>query len=201
MIDNTKIGVVILAAGASNRLGYPKQLVEFKGKKLLQKMIDLADKLSFDSKVIVLGANKEKIKKEIDRKNFEIVINGEWAEGISSSIREGIIHSEKLEHLDHILILLSDQPFVKREKIEHLIQLQIKNKSLATFSEYKGNIGVPAIFSNKAFSDLKRLSGDQGAKRLIYKENFEYQTLSFEKGNFDVDTKEDVEFLKQLEKE
>lgn len=199
MINNQKIGVMILAAGSSSRLGFPKQLVEFEGKNLLQKMIDLAEDFSLDLKVLVLGANADEIKRGIDSKNFKIVLNKEWPEGMSSSIRKGIIYSEEFEKLDHLLILLSDQPFVNSEKIEQLIQLQLKNNKAVTFSEYEGNIGVPAIFSKEVFSDLKKLTGDQGAKKLIYKENFEYQTLSFEKGNFDVDTKEDVEFLKQLE--
>ncbi|AVR46830.1 nucleotidyltransferase family protein [Christiangramia fulva] len=200
MIENKKIGVVILAAGASSRLGYPKQLVEFEGKKLLQKMIDLADDFSFDSKVLVLGANANEIKKEIDSKNFSIAINGEWNQGMSSSIIKGITSSEELEKLDHLLILLSDQPFVNREKIEQLIRLQIENKSEATFSEYEGDIGVPAIFSRSVFQKLKELKGDHGAKKLIYNDKIEFQTIKFEKGNFDVDTKEDVELLKQLEK-
>lgn len=199
MIDKKKIGVIILAAGSSSRLGFPKQLVKFEGKNLLQKMIDLADDFSFDAKVLVLGANSDEIKRGIDSKNFKIALNEEWAEGMSSSIRKGVVLCEEMEKLDHLLILLSDQPFVNSEKIEQLIQLQLKNKIPATFSEYDGNIGVPAIFSKEVFSDLKKLSGDQGAKKLIYKGKFEYQTLNFEKGNFDVDTKEDVEFLKKLE--
>lgn len=202
MIKDAKIGVVILAAGSSSRLGYAKQLVEFKGKSLLQHTIDASNSLAFDTKVLVLGARFNAINEKINTKNFEIVMNENWEEGMSTSIREGLLSSQKQKKdLDHILILLSDQPFVSRKRIEELIQVQLESNSPATFSEYGGNIGVPAIFSAEVFLHLKRLKGDEGAKKLIYEKKFDFQTVKFEKGNFDVDTTEDVELLKQWEEE
>ena len=202
MIQNAKIGVVILAAGSSSRLGYAKQLVEFNGKSLLQHAIDVSDSLEFDTKILVLGARKEKIESEIDRKGYEIVMNENWEEGMGSSIRDGVLRSQELlNNLDHILILLSDQPFVSKERIEELIQVQLDKNSQATFSEYSGDIGVPAIFSAEVFHDLKELKGDQGAKKLIHDQNLDYEIVKFEKGNFDVDTVEDVELLKKMKEE
>lgn len=200
MIKDAKIGVVILAAGPSSRLGYAKQLVEFRGKSLLQHTIDISDSLAFDTKVLVLGASYNAIKEKINRKNFEIVMNNNWEEGMSTSIREGVFSSqEQKKDLDHILFLLSDQPFLSKERIEELIQVQLESKSPATFSKYAGTIGVPAIFSAKVFYHLKRLKGDEGAKKLIHDQKFNFQTVKFEQGNFDVDTAEDVELLKHLE--
>lgn len=200
MIGNRKIGVIILAAGASSRLGHPKQLVEFKGKTLLQHIIDVANSFKFDSKVLVLGAKADEIKAKTFRDNFEVVINETWEEGMSTSIREGLSASLKLENkLEHVLILLADQPFVTQENIEKLIKLQLEKDVQATFSEYAGDVGVPAIFSREVFRQLKALEGDEGAKKLIYDKKFEFATQKFEKGNFDVDTVKDVELLKQME--
>jgi molybdenum cofactor cytidylyltransferase len=201
LIQNAKIGVVILAAGSSSRLGYAKQLVEFKGRSLLQHAIDVSEVMGFDTKVLVLGARKEKIEIKIDLKGFEVLMNENWEEGMASSIREGVLRSQELENdLDHILILLSDQPFVSKERIEELIQVQLDNNSQATYSEYARDIGVPAIFSAEVFYDLKELKGDQGAKKLIHDQNLDFEIVKFEMGNFDVDTAEDVELLKQMEK-
>ncbi|WP_223270791.1 nucleotidyltransferase family protein [Subsaximicrobium wynnwilliamsii] len=191
---------MILAAGSSSRLGYAKQLVEFKGKSLLQHAIAISEVMDFDSKVLVLGARKEEIERKIDLKGFEILINENWEEGMASSIRKGVLRSQELENnLDHIVILLSDQPFVSRESIEALIQVQLDKNSQATFSEYAGDIGVPAIFSAEVFHDLKELKGDQGAKKLIHDQKLDFEIVKFEMGNFDVDTSEDVELLKQME--
>ena len=202
MIQNAKIGVVILAAGTSSRLGYAKQLVEFKGKSLLQHSIDVSDSLEFDTKILVLGARKDEIESEIDLKGHELEINENWEEGMSTSIRKGVLRSQELENeLDHIVILLSDQPFVSKVRIEELIEVQLDNNSQATFSEYAGDLGVPAIFSAEVFYDLKELKGDQGAKKLIQDQNLDYEIVKFEMGNFDIDTAEDVELLKKMEEE
>lgn len=201
MKENTKIGVIILAAGSSSRLGYPKQLVKFKGKTLLQHSIDIANSLKFKVKILVLGANAKKIEKQIDCRHFKIVHNENWEEGMGTSISRGISESLNLYNdLDHILMLLSDQPFITSEKIQDLIRVQNSTKMSAVFSEYAGNIGVPAIFSRTLFSDLKGLKGDLGAKKLLKNKSFEFGTVQFEKGNFDIDTAADVTLLKQVEK-
>lgn len=202
MIGNRKIGVIILAAGASSRLGYPKQLVEFKGKTLLQHIIDVADPLDFDSRVLILGAKADEIKNKIDSRNFRVVYNENWEEGMGTSISKGISEALNLQNnLDHVLILLSDQPFVNKEKILELLKVQLESDKPATFSEYAGEVGVPAIFSAEIFSELQKLKKDQGAKKLILNDKIKFETVKFEAGNFDVDTAEDVELLKQMEKE
>lgn len=189
-----------MAAGSSSRLGYPKQLVEFKGISLLQHSIDVAESLGFETKILVLGAKEDEINKKINPRNFKVVINENWEEGMSTSIRKGISEALKLEkELEHILMLLSDQPLVTKDKIEELIEVQLKSKQQATFSEYSGEPGVPAIFSREIFSELKKLKGDQGAKKLIYDTDFQFGTVKFENGNFDVDTTADVELLKRME--
>ncbi len=201
LIKNNKIGVVILAAGSSSRLGYPKQLVEFQGKPMLQHILDVAGSFEFDTELLVLGANSEQIKEKIEPKKYEILFNENWQEGMASSIRAGLERSLEMEKdLEHLFILLSDQPFVSKERIEALIKEQLAANSEATFSEYDGDVGVPAIFSSSVFPFLKELKGDHGAKKLIYTKKMQFRTVKFEKGNFDVDTKEDVELLKRLEK-
>ena len=165
MKTTAKIGVIILAAGSSSRLGYPKQLVEFKGITLLQHSIDIAESLEFDVKILVLGAKEEEINKKINRRNFEVMINENWKEGMSTSIRKGLSEALKLDkELGHILILLSDQPLVTKDKIEELIRVQLNSNEQATISESAGEPGVPAIFSREIFSELEKLKGDQGAK-------------------------------------
>ena len=200
MKEKAKIGVIILAAGSSSRLGYPKQLVEFKKKYLLQHSIDVAESLEFDCMILMLGAKFEEIQKEIDRRNFVVVINENWEEGMGTSISLGVTEALKIEkELDHIFVLLSDQPFVTKEKIQELIQVQLNSNKSATFSEYVGEVGVPAIFSREVFPYLQNLKKDQGAKKLILNNEITFETVKFEGGNFDVDTAEDVELLKRME--
>lgn len=194
------ICVVILAAGQSSRLGRPKQLVNFRGKSLLQHAIDIVEDLNFAEKILVLGANTEEIQQAINVSGFDLVKNNNWNEGISSSIKMGLEATlSRKSDTENIVFLLCDQPFLAKANLEKLIENQLQNAPIATFSKYGENIGVPAIFAKESFSLLRNLKGDEGAKKLTFLPDFQYETVNFEKGDFDVDTEEDVEKLKELE--
>ncbi|GLU44568.1 nucleotidyltransferase family protein [Allomuricauda sp. NBRC 101325] len=194
------IAVVVLAAGGSTRLGRPKQLVEFKGKTLLEHTMQEVIGLGFQTKILVLGSKNEEIQDKIDSNGFKVVINPNWEQGMASSIKIGLEAAiTEEEELDHVLFLVSDQPFLERENLIKLVQTQLRENPKATYSQYGENIGVPAIFGKEAFPLLLKLKGDDGAKKLIYLEDFKFCTETFKKGGFDVDTEEDVQQLKQME--
>lgn len=195
-----RIGVVILAAGGSKRLGRPKQLIHFKGKPLLQHVIDAVEKLEVCSKVLVLGGHKEHIQNSIETKGCKVVLNPNWEHGISSSMHIGFEQLLSVEkNIDHILFVLSDQPFLSATHLRQLLVKHFKGNAMATYSEYDGVLGVPAVFSQSAFPFLKMLKGDQGAKKLTSVTGFEFDSIPFEKGHFDIDTEEDVTKLKTME--
>jgi len=194
------IAVVVLAAGGSTRLGRPKQLVEFKGNTLLDLALDKVDLLGFQTKILVLGAKREEIMDKIDANNFKVVINTQWEQGMASSIKVGLEAAKAEEEgLDHVLFLVSDQPFLERNNLIKLVHTQLTEHPKATYSKYGDNIGVPAIFSKEAFPLLLQLEGDEGAKKLTRLEGFDFCAEAFKKGAFDVDTEEDVQQLKQME--
>jgi len=117
--SNKNIGVLILAAGSSSRLGRPKQLLEIDGSTLLQKAITSALEVS-KSVNVVLGGNEKLIRPTISDFPIKMVLNKKWEEGMGSSIRVGMeFLSEK--KLDAVLIMLSDQPFVDSVFLNQLI--------------------------------------------------------------------------------
>ncbi|WP_318342912.1 nucleotidyltransferase family protein [Flagellimonas baculiformis] len=194
------IAVVVLAAGGSTRLGRPKQLVEFKGKTLLERTMDNVDNLGFQTKILVLGANLKDIQEKIDGEGYSVVFNEEWEQGMASSIKIGLEAALSIENeLDHVLFLVSDQPFLELENLHKLVHTQLTQKPMATYSQYGNDIGVPAIFGKETFPLLLQLEGDEGAKKLMHLEGFDFCTETFKKGVFDVDTEEDVQQLKQME--
>jgi len=194
------IAVVVLAAGGSTRLGRPKQLVEFKGKTLLEHTMDKVDMLGFQTKVLVLGSNQDKIQQKISTDGFKVITNPNWEQGMASSIKRGLEAAlAKENELDHILFLVSDQPFLERVNLIKLVHTQLTKNPKATYSKYGDNIGVPAIFGKAAFPLLLQLEGDEGAKKLIHLEEFNFCTETLKNGGFDVDTEEDVQELKQMD--
>ena len=84
------VGIVLLAAGASVRLGRPKQLLPYRGQTLLKYSIQTALDSQAQPVVVVLGANANELQNEIKESNVHVVINEHWQEGMSSSIRRGV---------------------------------------------------------------------------------------------------------------
>lgn len=196
MTASTNIGVVILAAGSSSRLGQPKQLLRYQNKTLLQHIIDLVEPVEFTPSVLVLGANADLIRDATNLEDITAVDNEQWSEGIASSIRLGVEEAVKLNtSLDGILFLLSDQPYVSTGLIRELIDKHQYGDQRITACRYKQNVGVPAIFGKAFFPKLLELTGDVGAKKIIMEHSGDVEEVPFKKGEFDIDTLEDYERL------
>ncbi len=196
-MDN--VGVVVLAAGSSSRLGQPKQLIKYKNKPLLQNIIDHSQVLSFTSKVLILGANAEEIKKNINAGEFKVFINDQWEDGIASSIRKGVrCLLESTPDLEHILFLLSDQPFITSKLLEELLDMHKKQGKTITGCSYNNTVGVPAIFRAQLFQELCHLKGDRGARTLIRKYPDRVAAVPFDLGSVDIDEPEDYSRLLKL---
>jgi molybdenum cofactor cytidylyltransferase len=194
--SSEKIGIVILAAGASTRLGEPKQLLEYDRKNLLQRTIDAAVNSNADTVIVVLGANAEQVSKEIDRSKINVVINTEWEEGMASSVRNGL--NEVLfisPSIDAVILMVCDQPYISSELINDIIDKQKETGKTIVTCNYGKTFGPPALFDKSLFHELMQLKGDVGARNIIHQHSDEVVTVLFAKGNIDIDTKEDYDGL------
>ena len=188
------IAVIILAGGASRRMGKPKQLLPYRGETLLSYVTKCAIASSCSPTIVILGANGDRIESEINRLAIEIVKNTEWNQGISSSIRCGIEYiEEQFLNIDGIVFLTCDQPFISPEMIDGLIDVYHKTNKPIIASKYGETIGIPALFSRILFSELMKLKGDRGAKKTIQKYRDRVATLNFPGGEIDLDTREDYQ--------
>ena len=183
--------ILIIAAGSSSRLGQAKQLLPYKDGNLLGHTI----KVCLESKIgnihLILGANHEAILKETDTSNCQVHINPNWKNGMSNSIAFGIKQIE--ENIDGVILTMADQPFLKKEHLKRLLQ---KQSSGIVISKYEEEKGPPTFFSKDYFEALSNLSGDDGAKAVIKKYQAIVQFVSFPKGNIDIDTEEDLGYLR-----
>lgn len=138
------IGVIILAAGGSTRLGSPKQLLRFDGQTLIRRAANAALESRCDRVVIVIGSRAEEVKRELKGLPVLIVENTEWQSGMSSSLRAGL--SEVINY-DAVLIMLCDQPLVTADVLDNLIETHHKTGMPIVASDYGSSRGVPALFS------------------------------------------------------
>ena len=193
------IAALILAAGRASRFGSLKQLTPINNKPMLQHCIDSANSALPGAVYTLLGYQSELIKPNITA--TKIIEHPQWARGIGSSISMGVNYLSS--DFDAILIMLGDQPMIKSPYLTKLIDLfnrdqdqiqkhQIQKHQQTVCSRYQDNLGVPAIFSRRHFSDLMQLDGDQGAKQLLINLSPAPKTLSL-KGLFkDVDYPQDL---------
>ena len=153
---------IVLAAGASTRLGEPKQLIELGGERLLERAVRTAREAGLKRVVVVVGARAAEIISQCDLRDAEIVHCKAWAEGMSQSLAAGLAAVEQLG-VRGAVVMTADMPFVTPS---HLMALARKSGS-ARASSYAGRHGVPAYFPSAMFAALKKLTGDAGARDLL----------------------------------
>ncbi len=197
MSSNPKIAVVILAAGASTRLGTAKQLLPWKGTTLLEHSIETISELNCDDNFVVLGASHKLIKSKIDFNVVEVLVNKDWKFGLGNSIAFGVKYILKNNIVvDGILLTLADQPLIDSEYLNSLIdKFEVNNNQIIASSYSNDKKGVPVLFDKIFFEELSNLNGDKGAKTLLDKYAPNVFTLNAEQLVFDIDTKEDYEKL------
>jgi molybdenum cofactor cytidylyltransferase len=202
-VSEIGIGVVVLAAGASERMGEPKQLLRYGGGTLLARAVRAALDSRCRPVVVVLGANAEALRGEVARVGVRVVVNEEWGEGLASSIRHGIAALEAATggSARAAVLTLCDQPLVTGVVVNRLLGAYEARRPLLVASEYEVGgeraRGVPALFSRALFPELMCLRGTEGAKRIITRHASEAAFISAPEAAFDVDTPEDYRILKR----
>jgi len=160
------ISILILAAGASTRMGQPKQLLPWNETTLLKHAIQQARNAKAKDVFVVLGAHFEKIYPTIQDEAIQVLRNESWETGMSSSIALGT--QKVMESTgDALLIMLADQPFIGTNELNAMIDLVEGTAQSLVATAYEKGYGVPAIFGKKYFEQLSQLSGPKGAKSLI----------------------------------
>lgn len=186
------IGVLVLAAGSSSRLGSAKQLLSFQHKSLLDITIDAAKGAATGRIIVILGGNHQLIESAVKQPEVRLMFNPDWEEGISSSIRLGITaFLEEENNPDAVILTVCDQPYISSGLLKTLIEkAEVEGKSIVS-SAYEETFGVPVLFHQQYFRELAGLKGKEGAKTLLRKYREEVSTVPFEDGGIDIDTPED----------
>ncbi|MFH7018446.1 NTP transferase domain-containing protein [Flavobacterium sp. FlaQc-47] len=187
-----KIGIVILAAGNSSRLGKPKQLLSYKNTTLLKNTILQASLVENTAIIVVTGANHELAEREITASKATVIFNPDWQSGMSTSISKGLTEILRLyPEIEKCIFSVCDQPFVTTAIFENLIHEHHTTNNGIVASAYSETLGTPVLFHKKYFNELLNLKGQEGAKKIINKFYDDTASISFEKGNIDIDTEED----------
>ena len=185
------VGAVVLAAGASTRLGRPKQLVQLEGSTLLERSVAAAVQGGCAPVVVVVPpALAVPLLPGV-----QLVVNGARGEGVASSVRMAIEVLAKTP-VDAAVLLVCDQPFVGPEQVRALRREAERCTEQIVASGYAGVQGVPALFKHAVFPKLLSLRGDRGAGQLFA--HVPTETVNFPAGSWDIDTPSDLKQLQSL---
>ena len=159
------ISAILLAAGQSKRMkGENKLIKKIKGVPLIKLTVKNILDSSIDKLIIVLGYQKEIVKKVIDNsEKIEFVINENFESGMASSIKVGL--SSLPEKTDAFFICLGDMPMVNKNILNLLINSQ-NNKEIIV-PNYNNKKGNPILFSKTMKDKIMNIDGDLGAKKII----------------------------------
>lgn len=149
---------VILAAGDSSRMGFPKQLAEVKEKPLLQLIIDKVND-NFEYSSVVLGSENEVISEKINFKNSNILVNENWPEGITSSIRTSLFFYQGQKEVENVIFFLADQPEVEDEVIDSVIN-EDHDGTKILIPQYRYKLGFPILVPRLFWPKLELITED-----------------------------------------
>jgi molybdenum cofactor cytidylyltransferase len=182
-------------------MGTLKPLVQVGGTTMLERVLATLRQSRVDEIVVVLGHSAQLIQERIAFGAAKSVINNSYLEGMASSIQNGLASIRP--DAEGALIVLADQPFLKPQTIDLLIQEYRRSKREIIIPTYNGFRGNPVLLDRSLFGELATLTGDMGCRALFGKHANAIVTLPVEDAGIlvDLDTAEDVQRLEQSKAE
>jgi len=167
MSVDDRLVLAILAAGASRRLGQPKQLVSLEGELLLRRQCRIALEAQIGRVAVILGCRAEECAATIINLPVARHVNQNWMEGLGASIR----HAAQVAvaaNAAGLLLLHVDQYRLTTADLQSLQAAWTESRGLsACAASYGDDFGPPVIFPRRCFADLLQLDGDAGARCVL----------------------------------
>ena len=160
---NPDVGCIVLAGGAGRRFGSPKQLAAFRGRPLLEHALAAAAAAPVARVAVVLGANAEAVRDEVDLHGADPVICATWRDGMAESLKAGVAG---LGEAEAVVVMLGDQPLVSAEAVRRVVASR-EAGTQAVRATYAGVPGHPVVLERALFGEVAALEGDVGARAIL----------------------------------
>ncbi len=164
-MNHSTVGAIVLAAGASSRLGQPKQLLPVDGQPLLSRTLDVVRNTSLEPRILVLGGYADDVLNQVNVEDFDVVLNPDFSEGQATSLTAGI--SALPESVDAAVVVLGDQPLVEPWLLDQLVAAYDPREHVAVRPRYADGPGNPVLLGRALFDELMALEGDVGARNVL----------------------------------
>ena len=188
--EAANLHAIVLAAGASSRFGSAKQLVRIGDRPLLSLVAGRAAEVVGHALIVVLGAQAAELSPLLRHSPGSVLINRDWREGLASSIRAGVARLPAA--CEGVMLVLADQACVTVEDLRRLAGAWRRQPLGIAAACYGATVGVPAIFPQHLFGELKELKGDVGARSLLKRHADHLVRVPMASAAFDLDTPADL---------
>jgi molybdenum cofactor cytidylyltransferase len=186
-----EIWAVVLAAGESKRMGSPKMLLPFKGKTVIETVVEKISDSQIENIHVVLGAGKDEIIKLIEKLPVKYCFNENYQQGMHSSVICGI--KSIPDDFKAMMVFLGDQPMITADTINQVLSAYKKTGKGLVMPVFKGKRGHPLLIDRKYTYDIENLISEGGLRNLATKFPEEVYEVNVNASEIlrDIDTKED----------
>jgi molybdenum cofactor cytidylyltransferase len=200
-INNFRVGAIILAAGRSTRMGEAKQLLRLGESTVLERTLENVRTAGVDETVLVLGFSAEIIRQQLPISaidGLKVVVNHAYEQGMASSLREGL--SALDPQIDAALVVLADQPFVRPETLNRIIEQRRCSNAQMVIPLHKGSRGNPVLLDRSVFPEVMALDGDIGCRAIFESRTEGIAWIEVDDVGvlLDIDNKDDYERLRRF---
>jgi molybdenum cofactor cytidylyltransferase len=188
------VAAIVLAAGASTRMGRNKLLLEIAGETLVRRVVRAALGAGLDRVVVVLGHDEARVRAQLDGLPCETVVNADHARGAGTSLQAGVRHVAADADADAVVIVLADMPFVTAEMIAALADRYRATRAPVVFSRYGDVQAPPTLYDRSLFPELLAIDDDRGGKEVVRRHQAEAAGMDWpESALHDVDSPADYD--------
>ena len=171
---------ILLAAGLSTRMGFPKQLLPYCGNTIIGTVVDNMLNSNFSEVVVVVGFCAHEIQFILQEKNIRIINNEDHREGMLNSVQKGVrsfdfntrrrlMEDSTFNDRCAFSLMLVDQPFITTDMINRVIDAYAETDKGIVLPSYCYRRGHPVIFNHKYADDILALDADSGGVRSLYR--------------------------------
>ena len=183
---------VVLAAGASTRMGTQKLLLPFGDEPLVRRAVRQICDAGFDDVLVVLGSDHEGVLAALDGLPIRHAINLQFASGMGSSFRTAVEH---LADSAAAMFALADQPFVTTREYRTVLDAYRQHTPAIVSVRYGEVMAPPHLFQREFFAELAQLQ--HGARSVLQRHAERTLVLQFPPDLLvDIDTPDDYELAR-----
>ncbi|MGH7592536.1 MAG: nucleotidyltransferase family protein [Gemmatimonadales bacterium] len=194
MPEHVSSAAIVLAAGASRRMGRNKMLIRVDGESLVRRAVRRAILAQLSPVIVVVGHEPEQVRSELVGLACECVVNRDFAGPTSASLHRGL---EALGHkVDSAVLLLADMPFVTVAMLQDLARVARDTPAPLAASRYGDVLAPPLLFRRSLFDELRAWHGEGCGKQVVLQHRHEAVYLDWPAAALtDIDTPKDLAAL------